>query len=171
MLKVEQLTPGEFAAAVPRLGEILADAVNSGAGVSFMLPFSQEDGAGYWRELSESVTRGGKIVFVARDGATIAGCVILERAWPPNQPHRGEIMKMLVHRDYRRQGAGADLVTAVIAKARAMGLTLLNFDTVAGSPAEAFYRGLGFTCAGYIPGYALSPNGELDDTAIFYMKL
>jgi ribosomal protein S18 acetylase RimI-like enzyme len=110
-------------------------------------------------------------VFVARDGEAIAGCVVLDRAWPPNQPHRGEIAKLIVHRDFRRRGIGAALIAALVARARAMGLTLITFDSVAHGPSEAFYRGQGFTCIGYIPGYAYAPNGELDDTAIFYMKL
>jgi GNAT superfamily N-acetyltransferase len=97
--------------------------------------------------------------------------VILEKAWPPNQPHRGEISKMLVHSAFRRRGIGKLLLEAVEAAARQQGLRLLNFDTVAGSPAESFYRSLGFTCIGCIPGYAYSPAGKLDDTAIFYKQL
>jgi GNAT superfamily N-acetyltransferase len=101
----------------------------------------------------------------------MAGIVILERAWAPNQPHRADISKMLVHRDFRRRGVGTLLLKALEDEARRMGLTLLTFDTVAGSPADAFYRELGYVCAGHIPGYAQSPAGELNDTAIFYKRL
>ena len=90
-MKVKALTPQEFGTAVPRLGEILADAVNSGAGVSFMAPFSDAEGAAYWRSLADAVTQGKKIIFAAHDGEVIAGAVILEKAWQPNQQHRGEI--------------------------------------------------------------------------------
>ena len=170
-MKITQLTQAEFSAAVPRLGEILADAVAAGAGVSFMLPFSNEDGAAYWRGLADALASGAKSILVAKEHETIAGVVILEKAWAPNQPHRGEVSKMLVHRDFRRRGIGTLLILALIEKARAMGLTLITFDAVARSPAAVFYRGLGFTCAGVIPGYAYSSIGNLDDTAIFYMKL
>ena len=170
-MKAAQLTPAEFSAAVPRLGEILADAVAAGAGVSFMLPFSKEDGAAYWRGLADAVASGGKNILVAKERATITGVVILERAWAPNQPHRGEVAKMLVHRDFRRRGVGTLLIESLLEKARAMRLTLITFDTVSGSPAETFYLNLGFTRAGRIPGYALSPTGNLDDTTIFYMQL
>lgn len=161
------LAPDQFRAAIPQLGEILADAVNFGAGVSFMLPFSATEGAAYW----SGVDPEKKQVFAAVENGTITGVVILERAWAPNQSHRTDISKMLVHRDFRRRGIGTLLLKAVEDEARRMGLTLLTFVTVAQSPAEAFYRGLGFTCAGYIPGYALSPAGKLDDTAIFYRQL
>ena len=170
-MKVVVLSEAEFAAAIPRLGEILSDAVNSGAGVSFMLPFTPGDGARYWQNQREAVTKDVKTIFAAMDGSAIAGTVILEKAWAPNQPHRGDIAKMLVHSEYRRKGVGTLLVNALIEKARAMGLTLLTFDTVSGSPAETFYQNLGFTPVGHIPGYAMSPLGKLDDTTIFYMKL
>jgi GNAT superfamily N-acetyltransferase len=166
-MRVGILTPAQFQATIPRLGEILSDAVNSGAGVSFMLPFSATDGSAYW----SGVDPEKKQVFAAIENDTIAGVVILERAWAPNQPHRADISKMLVHRDFRRRGVGTLLLKALEDEARRMGLTLLTFDTIARSPAEAFYRGLGYVRAGRIPGYAFSPTGKLDDTTIFYKQL
>lgn len=170
-MRAAVLSPQEFRAAIPRLGEILSDAVNSGAGVSFMLPFSETQGAAYWTNQQAAVDAGAKFVFAALDGEMIAGTVTLDKAWPPNQPHRADISKMLVHRDYRRRGVGKLLLAALEAKARHLQLSLLTFDTVANSPAEAFYRNLGFTCIGYIPDYAMSPTGSLDATAIFYKRL
>ena len=85
-------------------------------------------------------------MFAALDDETIAGVVMLDKAWAPNQPHRGEISKMLVHSSHRRRGIGKVLIDALEQSARQQGLTLLNFDTVQGSPAEAFYRSLGFNC-------------------------
>ena len=166
-MRVGILTPDQFEAAIPRLGEILADAVNSGAGVSFMLPFSATDGAAYWSGVDPEKKR----VFAAIENGTIAGVVILERAWAPNQPHRADISKMLVHRDFRRRGVGTLLLKALEDEARRIDLTLLTFDTVTQSPAEAFYRELGYVCAGRIPDYAFSPTGRLDDTTIFYKQL
>ena len=170
-MKVDVLSPEEFITAIPRLGEILADAVADGAGVSFMELISAEEGAAFWRGQAEGVAQGMNIIIAARDGGEIAGCVILAKAWQPNQPHRADVAKLLVHRSHRRRRAATLLMQALVAKARRMGLTLITFDTVAGSPAEAFYRGLGFTCAGYYPGYAYSLGHKLDDTALFYMKL
>ncbi len=168
---VRALTPDEFRASIPRLGHILADAVNGGAGVSFMLPFTDADGARYWTDQTQNVDGGSKIVFAAFDGADIIGTVTLDKAWPPNQPHRGDIAKMLVLSSHRRRGVGKLLLDALEAKAREMRLSLLTFDTVSDSPAESFYRGLGFTCIGRIPDYALSPSGKPDATSIFYKKL
>jgi GNAT superfamily N-acetyltransferase len=154
-----------------RLAAILSDAVESGAGVSFMWPLSETDATGYWLSLKPALDKGLMVLFIAEVEGTIAGTVQLHKAWPPNQPHRGEVAKLLVHRDYRRMKLGSKLMAAVEEKARELGLTLITFDAVAHGPVEAFYRGLGFICAGYIPGYAFSRRSVPDDTAIFFKQL
>jgi hypothetical protein len=55
--------------------------------------------------------------------------------------------------------------------ARSRGLTLLTLDCVAGGPEEDFYRGVGFTAIGTIPGYALSPAGDPQGATFLYRQL
>lgn len=167
---IRELALSEFDGAVDSLAAILVDAVDSGAGVSFLKPLSPAAAAAYWRGLKPALGSGAASLFVAERAGDIAGTVQLHKAWPPNQPHRGEVAKLLVHRRHRAQGLGAALMRALEAKARSLGLTLLTFDAVAHGPVERFYRGLGYTCIGYIPGYALSGDGGLDDTAILYKQ-
>jgi GNAT superfamily N-acetyltransferase len=50
---------------------------------------------------------------VARDVEGIAGTVQLHPAWAPNQPHRAEIAKLLVHRRSRRTGLATQLMQAI----------------------------------------------------------
>ena len=166
---VRELTSSEYDAAVPGLAGILVDAVDSGAGVTFMHPLAQDVAEAYWMKQKADVASGQTTLFVAGENGVIAGTVMLQKVWPPNQPHRCEVAKLLVHRDFRRQGLATLLMQALEAKARASGFTLITFDTVAQSPAEAFYRQLGFTCAGYIPNYAYA-KGRLDGTALFYKQ-
>jgi GNAT superfamily N-acetyltransferase len=168
---IRLLTAPELETNIARLSAILCDAVQSGAGVSFLWPLDEADASAYWRILAAAVEGGRLFLFAAEVDGTIAGAVQLHKVWPPNQPHRGEVAKLLVHRDYRRMKLGTGLMHAVEAKARELGLALITFDAVAHGPVEAFYRGLGFSCAGYIPGYAYGGNGKLDDTAIFYKPL
>ncbi|MFL5259977.1 MAG: GNAT family N-acetyltransferase [Hyphomicrobiales bacterium] len=168
---IRLLTAPELETNVARFSAILCDAVQSGAGVSFLWPLDEAGASAYWRSLAGAVEGGRLFLFAAEIDGTIAGTVQLHKVWPPNQPHRGEIAKLLVHRDYRRLKLGTGLMRAVEAKARELGLTLITFDAVAHGPVEAFYRGLGFTCVGYIPGYAYGGDGKLDDTAIFYKQL
>ena len=79
-------------------------------------------------------------------------------ALPPNQPHRAEIAKMLVHRSARRRGIARALMERAESEARAEGKSLLVLDTVTGDDAERLYTRLGWPSR-VIPGYALYPDG------------
>jgi GNAT superfamily N-acetyltransferase len=168
---IRTLGAKELEANAGRLAAILRDAVESGAGVSFMWPLEEKDAVAYWLDLKPAAASGRLHLFAVDIDGEIAGTVQLHKAWAPNQPHRGEVAKLLVHRDHRRRRLGSELMWALEAKARELRLTLITFDAVAHGPVEEFYRGLGFTCAGYIPGYAFSRGAEPDDTAIFYKQL
>ena len=89
---------------------------------------------------------------------------------PPNQPHRGEIRKLLVHRGARGKGLGKALMQAAEAEALARGKSLLCLDTASGA-AEHIYESLGWTRVGVIPDFALLPDGGFCDTTIFYKRL
>jgi 2'-5' RNA ligase/GNAT superfamily N-acetyltransferase len=165
------LDPVEFPALCDRLGEIVADSVASGAGVNFLLPFSAGDGAAWWRAQAGDVASGRRILLVARDGGEVVGTVSLNPAEAPNQPHRAELSKLLVHSADRRRGVATRLMDAAAQEARDRGYTLLTLDCVAGGPEEEFYRGLGYLPVGTIPGYALSPTGEPQGSTILYLEL
>ena len=89
-------------------------------------------------------------------------------ATPPNQPHRGEIAKLLVCRSARRRGIAERLMERAEVEALAEGKTLLVLDTVTGDEAERLYERLGRTRVGVIPGYALYPDGRPCDTTVFW---
>jgi GNAT superfamily N-acetyltransferase len=169
---IRELSAGELKAATPRLAEILIDAVASGAGVSFMRPLSQVDAESFWTKQQSDIASGATTLFVnTEDDGLIVGCVLLIKAWAPNQPHRCDLAKMLVHRTHRRQGIATHLIRAAEHKARDLGLTLITFDAVTGGSADKLYRRLGYVASGTIPGYALNPFGMPDDTTIFYKQL
>lgn len=168
---IRELTVEEYEGCIPHLSELLIDAVDSNAGVSFMHPLSPDIADAFWRKQVGDVSTGATHHFVAEDNGKIIGTVLLHKAWAPNQPHRCEISKMIVLRTYRRKGIGQKLLQAVEARARKLGFSLMTFDSVAHGRSENFYKEAGFQVAGYYPGYALSPQGELDDTALFYKQL
>ncbi len=153
------------------LAELLIDCVEGGASVSFMHPLSHAEALAFWRRVADEVGRGERALLVANDAQGIVGTVQLVLAQPPNQPHRADLAKMLVHRRARRQGVGEALMRAAEALARQCGKTLLVLDTVAGSDAERLYTRLGWCSVGRIPGYALLPQGGLCDTHYFYRRL
>jgi hypothetical protein len=81
------------------LSDVLIDCVEGGASVSFMLPMSRTKAEAFWHSVSASVARGERVVLAAEDAAgTIVGTVQVIFAQPENQPHRGDLAKMLVHR-------------------------------------------------------------------------
>lgn len=152
------------------LAQLLVDAVESGAAVSFLAPLTLERALEWWRRaMSASDSRA--IFLVARDAERIVGTVQLHPAWAPNQPHRAEIAKLLVHRRTRRAGLGARLMQTIEDAARRAGFGLLTLDAKRGDAAEKLYRQIGWTLAGTIPGYALDPDGTPHDAVIFYKAL
>ena len=108
---------------------------------------------------------------MVRDALGICGTVQLILDLPDNQPHRADVAKMLVHRRARRQGAGATLMRAAEAAARARGRNLLVLDSVTGSDAARLYERLGWVRVGDIPRYALWPRGGFVGTTYYYRDL
>lgn len=152
------------------LAALLVDAVDSGASVSFMLGLTLAQAESWWRDtIAKAHPRA--VFLVARDDQGIIGTVQLHPAWAPNQPHRADVAKLIVHRRARRQGLGRDLMDGLEARARSGGFTLLVLDTCQGSAAESLYRQTGWHSAGVIPGYALKPDQTICDTVIFYKQL
>lgn len=167
----EVVDAAAMADVVEDLGAILADAVESGASMNFILPFSAGDGAAYWRSRLGDVASGAVRLIVARVEGRIEGMTLLVLARNPNAPHRAEVAKVMVHRRARGQGLGTGLMTALEALARTEGRWLLILDTMTGSDADRMYRRLGWVEVGVIPNHSLAPNGVLAPTTIFCKDL
>ena len=154
------------------LGTLLHDCVHAGASVSFILPFSGEDAAAFWRDkVLPAVEAGTSCLLVARRDGQIIGTVQLDLAMPPNQPHRGEIRKLLVHPSARRGGIARALMISIEQHARDAQRTLLTLDT-ASAAAEKLYASLGYVRVGVIPGFSVRPDTrELEGTTVMYKEL
>ena len=157
-------------AAISELADVLVDCVEGGASVSFMLPFTHDDAATFFQKVIASIARGDTVLVAARCAGRIVGTVQLGLDMPPNQPHRGDIKKLLVHRAARSRGIGALLMERAEAEAKAHGRTLLVLDT-AGSEAERLYLRSGWQRVGVVPDYAMWPAGGFCDTVFFWKKL
>jgi GNAT superfamily N-acetyltransferase len=157
---------------IQSLSEVLIDCVEGGASVSFMLPMSRAKAEAYWYTVAESLARGERKVLAAEDGhGVMLGTVQLLLDQPENQPHRGDIAKMLVHRRARKKGIGGALLAAAERSALEAGKTLLVLDTVTGSDGYRLYERHGWQQVGEIPNYALWPDGRLCPTTVFYKSL
>jgi ribosomal protein S18 acetylase RimI-like enzyme len=136
-----------------------------------MAPFSHEQARGAFDVVATDVDQGRRLLLAAFLSGDVVGTVQVVLALPPNQPHRAEIAKLLVHRSARRRGIAELLMERAEAEARVEGKTLLVLDTVTGDDAERLYERLGWTKVGVIPGYALYPDGRPCDTAVFWKTL
>ena len=157
--------------ALDQLASVLVDCGEGGASVSFMSPFSHADGLAFFRKVAGSVASGDTVLLAASLDGRIVGTVQLGLDTPPNQPHRADIKKLLVHRSVRGHGVGAGLMAQVEEEARRRGRWLLVLDTVPGENGYRLYVKAGWTRSGIIPDYALFPDGRLCDTAVFWKRL
>jgi GNAT superfamily N-acetyltransferase len=153
------------------LSAVLADAVRDGASVGFMAPVDPASIDAYWEAVAADVQRGERDVFAAWHDGTLVGTVQLAPCGKPNQPHRADVQKLLVHRHARRRGIGRALMQALERHALAARRVLLTLDTRTGSDADRHYRTWGWSPIGVVPGYAYDPDGTLADCTFFFKQL
>jgi GNAT superfamily N-acetyltransferase len=159
-------------AALEQLASVLVDCVEGGASVSFMSPFSLEEGLAFFLKVARSVAAGDTVLLAAKLDGRIVGTVQLGLDTPPNQPHRADIEKMLVHRSARGRGIGAALMAQVEDEARRLWPLASGARYRAGRKRlPALQARAGWTECGTIPNYAMFPDGRLCDTALFWKRL
>ena len=99
----------------------------------------------FFRKVASSVASGDTVLLAAKLDGQIVGTVQLGLDTPPNQPHRADIKKLLVHRSARGHGVGAALMAQVEEEARRRGRWLLVLDTVPGENGYRLYTREGWT--------------------------
>jgi GNAT superfamily N-acetyltransferase len=170
-IEIRRLGVTEVHAQLDALAAVLFDCVAGGASVSYMAPFSHQQARGVFEAWAVEVEDGRRLVLAAFVNGYLVGTVQVILALPPNQPHRAEIAKLLVHRSARKRGIAQLLMERAEAEARAEGKTLLVLDAVTGGDAARLYERMGWTPVGVIPGYALYPDGRPCDTTYFWKAL
>jgi GNAT superfamily N-acetyltransferase len=152
------------------LADLLMDAVASGAGVSFMSDLTRDGAAAWWRKTFAAATPR-TVILVARDDEGIVGTAQLQPAWAPNQPHRADVAKLIVHTRARGRGIARALMQELECCARDERFTLLLLDTCKGGAAERLYTSLGWVRVGEVPDFAFNPDRSLCTTVFFYKRL
>ena len=168
-IRIEPLSSSP--ATVAMLSEMLIETVAAGGSVSFMHPLAPEAAAAFWEHALFAAARAERIVLGAWDGATLAGTVTVLLDFPPNQPHRAEIAKLMTRVDQRGRRVATALMRAAQARAAACGKTLLVLDTAAEGGAAGLYERIGYTLAGAIPDFALKPHGGLTGTLLYWKRI
>jgi GNAT superfamily N-acetyltransferase len=156
---------------IPALSDLLIETVANGGSVSFMHPLAPDVAAAFWTKSLTAADVGERVVLGAMHDGQIVGTVTLLLDCPPNQPHRGEIAKMMTRVRWRGRGIARALMVEAERVARERGRTLLTLDTATDEGAGPFYEKLGFTKAGVIPDYAYKPHGGLSGTIFYWKKI
>jgi ribosomal protein S18 acetylase RimI-like enzyme len=149
------------------LTELLVSCVAQGASLGFHAPLAADTARDWWA----GVPRDGVILLVAEQEGRITGTVQLQSAESENGSHRGEVAKLLVHPEWRRQGVARAMMLALEDQARTAGKTLLVLDTREGDPSNDLYRALDYREAGRIPGWARDASGRPSATVFWYKPL
>ncbi len=170
-IEIRRLTATEAREHLDGLAAVLADCVAGGASIGFMDPFSLDDARAVFTGVADEVEHGRRALLAAFADGELVGTVQVILALPPNQPHRGEITKMLVHRSARRRGIAGKLMEGAEAEARAEGKTLLVLDAVTDGDAARLYARMGWVRVGEVPNFALYPDGRYCDTTYFWKAL
>jgi GNAT superfamily N-acetyltransferase len=170
-VEIRLLHAGEARAHIDALASVLADCVAGGASVNYMAPFSLDAARQAFDGMIAEVEHGRRLLLAAFLDGVVVGSVQVVVTLPPNQPHRAEIAKLLVHRAARKRGIAQSLMERAESEARAAGKTLLLLDTVTGGDAERLYTRLGWIRVGVVPGFALFPDGRPCSTTFFYKEI
>ncbi len=171
-ITIRQIGFEGFDTCLDDLTDILHATVNAGASVGFILPFSMNDSRSFWSgKVLPALKPGIRILLNAEAAGRAVGTVQLDMDVFPNQVHRGEVSKLLVHPDFRGRGIGKLLMAELERRARAVGKSLLTLDTRTGDTAEPLYRALGYQTAGVIPGFCRAPEEERFDATTYMYKV
>lgn len=170
---IRRIDAAGMAARLDHLAGLLHATVHAGASVNFVMPFPMPQATAFWRDKAlPAVAAGRNLLWVAEVDGRIAGTVQLILDMPPNQPHRCEVTKLLVHPEFRKRGLARALMAALETEAVARHRTLVTLDTRTGDKAEPLYLSLGYRVAGVIPGFCRDPfEDRLDSTTIMYKPL
>ena len=172
-MTIVEFSAEDLEAHLAGLTEVLHASVMAGASINFILPYEEADAARFWADKVLPGLRGGKLaMLVAWVDGRIAGTVQLDCDTPPNQPHRAEIRKLMVHPHFRNRGIARALMAEIEAIAAARGRSLITLDTRTGDKAEPLYASLGYVAFGIVPGYARDVfEDRWDDCTFMYKRL
>jgi GNAT superfamily N-acetyltransferase len=169
-VEVRAVTADEFPSLMPALVELFVATVDEGASLGFIPPVMPTTALDYWRSLGPELRAGSRLLIGAFSGSRVVGSGQLLLPSLPNARHRAEVQKLFVARALRGTGVGASLMSALHGYARQRGrsLVLLNARR---EVADRFYKPLGYSEVGVIPGYSMGSRGERIDTVSLYMEL
>lgn len=147
--------------------ELLAcwvDVTNAGGAVGFVPPVGPDEVAPVLDKLVEGAAAGRDVLCVLTvDGAT-AGFAALTANGSPLRRHWLSVLRVQVHPSRQGGGLGRALMHGVHRIARERGAEFVSLSARGGTGVDAFYRGLGYTEVGRLPGaIRVAPGDDRDE--------
>ena len=140
------------------------DVTNAGGAVGFVPPVGPDDVAPVLDRLIEGVHSGRDVLALLTVDGSPAGFATLVASLSPLRRHWGTVLRVQVHPDHQGRGLGKVLMNGVHELARARGWEFLSLTARGGTGVDEFYRGLGYTEAGRLPGaIRLAPGDDRDE--------
>jgi GNAT superfamily N-acetyltransferase len=140
------------------------DVTNAGGAVGFVPPVTEDDVVPLLDRLLDGVRSGRDVLaLLTVDGQTV-GFASLVGSPGPLRLHWGTVLRVQVHPSRQGQGLGRLLVAGVHDIARARGWEFLHLTARGGTGVDDFYRGLGYTEVGRLPGaIRVAPDDDRDE--------
>ncbi len=136
------------------------DVTNAGGAVGFVAPVTDADVAPVLDRLLEGVVSGRDVLcLLTEDGAT-AGFAALVGSTSPLRRHWATVLRVQVHPSRQGTGLGRALMEGVHRIATERGWEFLSLSARGGTGVDGFYRGLGYTEVGRLPGAVRVAPGD-----------
>ena len=154
--------------------ELLAcwtDVSNAGGAVGFVPPVTEDDVAPVLDKLLEGVHSGRDVLAVLTVDGAVAGFAALVGSSSPLRRHWAMVLRVQVHPSRQGAGLGRVLMAGVHDIARAQGWEFLSLSARGGTGVEGFYKGLGYTEYGRLPGADRVAPGDDREEILMTMRL
>ena len=148
-------------------GELLAcwtDVSNAGGAVGFVPPVTTDDVEPVLAHLLEGVDSGRDVLAVLTVDGVTAGWASIVGSSAPLRRHWATVLRVQVHPSRQGGGLGKALMRGVHDIARERGYEFLYLTARGGTGVDGFYRGLGYSEIGRLPGaMRLAPGDDRDE--------
>jgi GNAT superfamily N-acetyltransferase len=128
------------------------DVTNAGGAVGFVPPVTEDDVAPVLDRLLEGVSSGRDVLALLTVDGETAGFATLVGSSSPLRRHWATVLRVQVHPSRQGAGLGRVLMNGVHEIARGRGWEFLSLTARGGTGLDGFYRGLGYTEVGRLPG-------------------
>lgn len=145
------------------------EVTNAGGAVGFVPPVTQADVAPVLDRLLEGVRSGRDVLALLTVDGAPAGFASLAGFSSPLRRHWATVLRVQVHPAHQGRGLGTALMLGVHDIARARGLEFLHLGARGGTGVDAFYRGLGYTEVGRVPGaIRVAPGDDREEILLVH---